>query len=73
MCLHYDAFFPFETTPSNKFAYFNVRGYLIPVSNSNNSALQIEFSDYSNNKGFTEDLYSLAEEFFEKLTFPKQQ
>ena len=71
MCLHYDAFFPLDKI--NKFAYFNIRGYLIPLPNTKDSAVQIEFSDYSNNKGFTEDLHSLAEEFFEKLTLPKQK
>ena len=59
-CTHYDAFFPLEKTSSNKFAYFNVRGFVCPVSNSNNSALQIEFSDYSINRGFTEDINTLA-------------
>ena len=72
MCLRYDAFFPLEKTPSNRFAYFIVTGYLVPVPNSNNSAFQIEFSDYSNHRGFTEDQHALAEEFFEKLAFPKK-
>jgi hypothetical protein len=73
MCLHYDAFFPLEKTSSNKFAYYIVTGFLYPVSNSNNSAFQIEFSGYSNNRGFTKDQRALAEEFLEKLTFNKKQ
>jgi hypothetical protein len=69
-CLLYDAIFPLEKTSSNRFAHFNVRGYLCPYSNAKDSAVQIEFSNYSNTRGLTEDLFSLGEEFFEKLTFP---
>lgn len=69
-CLLYDAIFPLEKTSSNAFAYFNVRGYLCPLSTTKDSAVQIEFSNHSNTRGFTEDLSSLAEEFFEKLAFP---
>jgi hypothetical protein len=72
-CLRYDAIFPLEKTSSNNFAYFNLRGYVCSLSNAKDSAVQIEFSNYSNTRGFTEDLHSLAEEFFEKLTFPKRQ
>jgi hypothetical protein len=73
MCLRYDAIFPLEKTSSNKFAHFNVTGYLFPLSNAKDSAVQIEFFNYSNTRGLTEDLYSLSDEFFEKLTFPKRQ
>ncbi|HMG73831.1 MAG TPA: hypothetical protein VK582_10050 [Pyrinomonadaceae bacterium] len=73
VCLRYDAIFPLEKTSSNKFAHFNVNGYLLPLSNAKDSAVQIEFSNYSNTRGLTEDLYSLADEFFEKLIFPKRQ
>ena len=73
MCLRYDGIFPIEKTPSSKFAYFNLEGYLCPHPNAKDSAVQIEFSNYSNTRGLTEDLYSLSEEFFEKLTFPKRQ
>jgi hypothetical protein len=69
-CLLYDAIFPLEKTSSNAFAYFNVRGYLCPLPTSKDSAVQIEFSNHSNTRGFTEDLSFLAEEFFEKLALP---
>jgi len=68
-CLRYDGIYPLEKTSSNNFAYFNVKGYLCPHSSAKDSAVQIEFSNYSNTRGLTEDLYSLSEEFFEKLTF----
>jgi len=73
VCLRYDAIFPLQKTSSNKFAHFNVNGYVLPLSNTKDSAVQIEFSNYSNTRGLTEDLYSLADEFFEKLTFPKRR
>ena len=73
VCLRYDAIFPLEKTSSKKLGHFNVNGYLLPLSNTKDSAVQIEFSNYSNTRGLTEDLYSLADEFFEKLTFPKRQ
>ncbi len=73
LCLRYDAIFPREKTSANKFVYFNVTGYVLPRSNAKDSAVQIEFSNYSNTRGLTEDLYSLSDEFFEKLTFPKRQ
>jgi hypothetical protein len=72
MCLGYDGIFPIEKTSSSNFAYFNLKGYLCPRSPAKDSAVQIEFSNYSNTRGFTEDLFSLREEFFEKLTFPKR-
>ena len=71
MCLRYTGIFPIQKTSSNNFAYFNLKGYLCPHSNAKDSAVQIQFSNYSNTRGMTEDLYSLSEEFFEKLTFPR--
>jgi hypothetical protein len=73
VCLRYDAIFPLEKTSSSKFAHFNVKGYVLPLSNAKDSAVQVEFSNYSNTRGMTEDLYSQSEEFFEKLTFHKRQ
>jgi len=73
MCLRYDGIFPIEKTPSNNYAYFNLKGYLCPHPNAKDSAVQMEFSNYSNTRGLTEDLFSLSEEFFEKITFPKRQ
>jgi hypothetical protein len=66
MCLRYDGIFPIEKTPSSNFAYFNLKGYLCPHPNAKDSAVQIEFSNYSNARGLTEDLELVA-----KLTFQK--
>jgi hypothetical protein len=73
MCLRYDGIFPIEKTPSSNFAYFNLKGYLCPHPNAKDSAVQVEFFNYSNARGLTEELDSLSDEFFEKLTFPKRQ
>jgi hypothetical protein len=73
MCLRYDGIFPIEKTSSSNYAYFNLKGYLCPHPNAKDSAVQMEFTNYSNTRGLTEDLFSLSNEFFEKLTFPKRQ
>lgn len=73
MCLRYTGIFPIEKTSSSKLAYLNLKGYLCPHTKAKDSAVQMEFSDYSNTRGLTEDLYSLSDEFFEKLTFPRRQ
>ena len=39
VCLRYDARFPLEKT-TNKFAHFNVNGYVLPLSNAKDSAVQ---------------------------------
>ncbi|MEK6337331.1 MAG: hypothetical protein AABM67_20605 [Acidobacteriota bacterium] len=72
-CLQYDGIFPIEKTSSSHYAYFNLRGYLCRHPDAKDSAVQLEFTNYSNTRGLTEDLYSLSEEFFEKITFPKRQ
>ncbi len=73
MCLRYEGIFPIEKTSSSNFVYFNLKGYLCPHPKAKDSAVQIEFSNYSNARGLTEELYSLSDEFFEKLIFPKRQ
>jgi hypothetical protein len=72
-CLRYTGIFPIEKISSSNFVYFNLKGYLCPHSNAKDAAIQIEFSNYSNVRGLTEDLYSLSDEFFEKITFPKRK
>ena len=71
MCLQYDGVFKFDETTTPKFEYFNFKGYLCPSSNAKDSAIQMEFANYSNTRGLTEDLNSLNYEFFEKITFSK--
>jgi hypothetical protein len=68
-CLLYDAIFPTDKTPTNDFAYYNLRGYLCPIPGNKDLAVQIEFSDRSNTRAFTDDLSDLNEKCFEGLMF----
>jgi hypothetical protein len=69
MCLRYDGSFPLEKNSSNSFERLNLKGYLCPLPNTQESAVQMEFVNYANKKGMTEDMFALSEEFFEKVTF----
>ncbi len=71
MCLEYDGIFKLDGASELKFKYFHIKGYLCPRSNAQDSAIQMEFSNYSNTRDFTEVFSSLSDEFFEKIAFPK--
>ena len=71
MCLEYDGIFKLDGASEPKFEYFHIKGYLCPRSKDQDSAIQIEFSNYSNTRDFTEDFISLSDEFFEKVAFSK--
>jgi len=70
-CLQYDGIFKPQAPTMPKFEYFNLRGYLCPLPTDPDSAVQMEFSIYSNKRGLTGDLFSLTDEFFQKVEFPK--
>lgn len=72
MCLHYDGVFPTPKTQAVPFAYLNLKGYLCPHPKARDQVVQIEFSDLSNTRGFTEALFDLSAVFFESITFPGQ-
>ncbi len=71
MCLQYDGIFKLDGTSAPKFEYFNLKGYLCPHPSAKDSAVEMEFSNYSKTRGFTEDLNSLNDEFFERIAFSK--
>ena len=71
MCLQYDGIFKLEETPAPKLEDFHIKGYLCPHPTIKDSAIQIEFSNYSNIRDFTEDFISISNEFFEKAAFSK--
>jgi hypothetical protein len=73
MCLRYDGSFPKDKTPSNNFERFNIKGYLCPLPNNQQSAVQMEVFNYSNKKGMSEDMFALSEEFFDKVTFSSKK
>jgi hypothetical protein len=68
-CVQYDGIFKVEGAAAHRFEYFNFKGYLCRHPESKDSAVQIEFSNYSNIRGFSETFLSLSDEFFEKTGF----
>jgi len=70
-CMQYDGIFKLEGTPAPKLDDFHIKGYLCPHPTIKDSAVQIEFSNYSNTRDFSEDFISLSDQFFEKAEFSK--
>ena len=71
-CVQYDGIFKLDGGASSpKFEYFNFKGYLCSHPETKGLAIQVEFSNYSNSKGFSENLISVSDEFFEKIAFSK--
>ncbi len=71
MCLQYDGIFKLKAGAVPTFEYFNVRGYVCPHPTVKDSAVEMEFSNYANNRGLTEDLSFLTDEFFQRVVFLK--
>lgn len=70
-CVQYDGIFKVKETPAPKLEDFHIKGYLCPHPAIKDSAIQIEFSNYSNTRDFSEDFVSLSDRFFEKAAFSK--
>jgi hypothetical protein len=71
-CVQYDGIFKLEGSSSSpKFEYFNFRGYLCSHPETKGLAIQVEFSNYSNSRGFSDNIVAVSDEFFEKITFSK--
>jgi hypothetical protein len=70
-CVQYDGVFKVDGASAPKFEYFNLKGYLCGHPETRGLVVQIEFSNYSNLRAFSENLFSLSEEFFEKIVFSK--
>lgn len=68
-CVQYDGIFKIDGAAAPKFEYFNLKGYLCRHPESKDLAVQIEFSNHSQIRGFSENLLSLGDEFFEKTVF----
>ena len=69
-CLQYDGIFTGDASAPN-FKYLNFKGYLCPDPESKGLVVQIEVSNHSNPRGFSESLFALSNEFFEKVAFSK--
>ena len=71
-CVQYDGVFKLDGGASSpKFEYFNFKGYLCSHPETKGLAVQVEFSNYSNSRGFSENIVAVSDEFFEKITFSK--
>jgi hypothetical protein len=70
-CVQYDGIFKVDGASAPKFEYFNLKGYLCRHPESKDLVVQIEFSNHSNLRGFSENLFSLSEEFFGAIVFSK--
>lgn len=66
-CLQYDGIFNNDA----QYKYFNLNGYLCRHPAEKNTLIQIEFSNYSNLRGFSETENKLSKDFFEKIQFMK--
>ena len=69
-CVQYDGIFTGDTSEPN-FAYLNFKGYLCRYPESKGLVVQIELSNHSNLRGFSENLIDLSDEFFERMAFSK--
>jgi hypothetical protein len=70
-CLQYDGIFRVDAGSTPDFGYFNVTGYLCAHPKTNGLVVQMEFSSESNARGFSENLISVSEEFFEKVALSR--
>ena len=64
-CLQYDGSFEVVSDPKSPFTRFNFKGYLCPLGDSGPSVVELEVSNHSTQKGFSDDLNRFANEFFE--------
>jgi hypothetical protein len=69
-CVQYDGIFTNDSSAPN-FQYLNLQGYLCRYPESKGLVVQIEFSNHSNLRAFSETLVDLSNEFFEKMAFSK--
>jgi hypothetical protein len=69
--LQIDGIFNLDDTASPGFSYLNLRGQLYPHPQTKGLVVQVEFSDRSNVRGFSEAQQALVDEFFEKIAFAK--
>lgn len=69
-CVQYDGIFTGDTSAPN-FEYLNLMGYLCRHPESKDLVVQIELSNHSNMRGFSEDVINLSKGFFERMAFAK--
>lgn len=71
-CVQYDGIFKNDAAQEAPgYKYFNFYGYICRHPSDKNIVIQMEFSDYSNTRGFTEAEINLRKNFFDKIKFEK--
>ena len=69
-CVQYDGIFTGDTSAPN-FEYLTFKGYLCRYPESKGLVVQIELSNHSNLRGFSENRIDLSNQFFERIAFSK--
>ena len=69
-CLQYDGIVGIEGS-SSPFDHLNFKGWFCPYLGTWSAVVEIELSERSNSRGLTEDLLSLAGEFFDGIGLSK--
>lgn len=69
-CVQYDGIFTGDASAPD-LKYFNFKGYMCRHPEGKGLVVQIEFSDHSNRRAFSENMSDLSNEFFEKMAFSK--
>lgn len=70
-CLQYDGIFNNDAAMMPGYKYFNFSGYLCRHPKNKTIVIQMEFSNYSNSRGFSESELKLSKEFIGKIQFTK--
>lgn len=70
-CLQYDGVFNNDEAVMPGYKHFNFFGYLCRHPKNKNIVVQIEFSNFSISRGFSESALKLSKDFFSKIQFIK--
>lgn len=70
-CVQYDSSVKNLAATAQTFEYYNIYGYACPHPTSKDRVVLLEFSTYSNTKGFSEDDIKLYRRFFDSAKFTK--
>ena len=68
-CLRYDGSFEDVSEPRRQFSRFNFKGYLCPLGDTERSVVELEVSNRSTQKGFSDEMIRSSDEFFEAAVF----
>jgi hypothetical protein len=68
-CLQYDGIFEGVSESKSQFTHFNFKGYLCPLHDTEQSVVELEVSNRTNQRGFSDELIRSSGEFFEAAVF----